>query len=143
MTPFSYSTAALLFPAISLLMQAYTIRFLGLASVARHLAVRYREQPDERLREQGQNLRARISLLRHTQAQGVLSLMCCTASLLSLFLEHETLAWLSFGAALLFMLLSLAFSLREVHLSERALHIELDDLLQKSQRALPVEMRSR
>lgn len=129
--PFSYNTPGLLFPAISLLMLAYTNRFLGLASVARHLVSRYREQPDARLREQGRNLRLRISLLRHTQAQGVMSLMCCTASLFALFLERETLAWLSFGAALLFMLLSLAFSLREVHLSERALHIELDDLLQE------------
>lgn len=132
MNGFGYSTPGLLFPAISLLMLAYTNRFLGLASVARHLVSRYREQPDQRLRDQVWNLRRRITLLRHTQAQGVLSLIFCTASLFALFLDHETIAHLSFGAALLFMLVSLGVSLREIHLSERAIHIELDDLLRET-----------
>lgn len=129
MNGFGYSTPGLLFPAISLLMLAYTNRFLGLASLARHLGSRYREQPDDGLRNQVGNLRIRIALLRHAQAQGVLSLMACTASLFALFLDRETAAHLSFGAALLFMLLSLGVSLREIHLSERAIRIELDDLL--------------
>lgn len=132
MNGFTYSTPGLLFPAISLLMLAYTNRFLGLASVARHLGSRYREQPEDGLRAQVANLRQRIALLRHAQAQGVLSLICCTASLFALFLQQQTVAHLSFGAALLFMLFSLGVSLREIHLSERAIHIELDDLLRTS-----------
>lgn len=133
MNGFSYSTPGLLFPAISLLMLAYTNRFLGLASLARHLGSRYRDRPDHRLRAQVANLRTRIALLRHTQAHGVLSLIFCTASLLALFLEQEVAARLSFGGALLFMLISLGASLREIHLSERAIHIELDDLIRSSQ----------
>lgn len=133
MSAFGYGTPGLLFPAISLLMLAYTNRFLGLASLARHLGSRYRDQPDHRLRDQVANLRTRIALLRHTQAQGVLSLIFCTASLFALFLEQEFAAHLTFGAALLFMLISLGTSLREMHLSERAIHIELGDLIPTSQ----------
>ncbi len=129
MNEFGYATPGLLFPAVSLLMLAYTNRFLALASLARHLIARYREQPDNRLSEQVKNLRLRLTLLRHTQAQGVLSLIFCTASLLALFINASLLAKLAFAAALLCMLLSLGLSLREIQLSERAINIELDDLL--------------
>lgn len=132
MNGFGYGTRGLLLPAISLLMLAHTNRFLGLASVARDLVTRHREQPNGGLRDPVRNLRARITLLRHTQAQGVLPLLLCTSSLFALFLEAETWARGLFGAALLSRPVSLGLSLREIYLSERALHIELDELLPKS-----------
>lgn len=130
MTPLTYATPGLLFPAISLLMLAYTNRFLGLASLARHLIARYREEPDPRLLLQVENLRQRLALLRHTQALGVLSLFACTASLFGLLVDHQPLALTLFAAALLLMLASLALSLREIYLSVRALNVEFDDLVQ-------------
>lgn len=128
MTPLSYNTPGLLFPAISLLMLAYTNRFLGLASLARHLIARHRETPDARLRLQVDNLRLRLSLLRHSQALGVLSLLACTGSLFALLLDHPLAASILFAAALLLMLASLVLSLWEIHLSVRALNVELDDI---------------
>ncbi|AXQ28419.1 DUF2721 domain-containing protein [Solimonas sp. K1W22B-7] len=130
MTPLTYSTPGLLFPAISLLMLAYTNRFLGLASLARHLIARYREEPHPRLKLQVENLRQRLALLRHTQALGVLSLLSCTASLFGLLFDHQPLATALFALALILMLASLALSLREIYLSVRALNVELDDLME-------------
>ncbi|MGQ0621914.1 MAG: DUF2721 domain-containing protein [Panacagrimonas sp.] len=75
-----------------------------------------------------ENLRERITLLRHTQATGVLSLLFCTGSLFALFLDEEFLARISFGGSLLLMLGSLGLSLWEIQLSVRAIHIELDSL---------------
>lgn len=129
MSPLSYNTPGLLFPAISLLMLAYTNRFLGLASLARHLIARYREAPDARLRLQVDNLRERLSLLRQTQALGVLSLLVCTASLFALLFDRQIEACVLFAGALILMLVSLGVSLREIHLSVRALNVELDAVL--------------
>lgn len=129
----TFSTAGLLFPAISLLMLAYTNRFLGLASVVRHLVTRYREHPDPDLRLQVDNLRGRIMLLRHAQAAGVLSLLLCTGSLFALFMDSELIARLSFGGSLLMMLGSLGISLWEIQLSSHAINIELDSLSVESQ----------
>lgn len=129
----TFNTAGLLFPAISLLMLAYTNRFLGLTSAARNLAARYREAPDPRLALQVTSLHERLGLVRHTQAMGVLSLLCCTTCLGVLLLDSQTGARITFGAALMFMLVSLGLSLREIHLSVRAIQIELDGLTENSQ----------
>lgn len=126
MAPLTYGTPGLLFPAISLLMLAYTNRFLTLASLVRHLASQYQNDHDSRLKQQIDNLRTRIALLRHSQALGVMSLLFCTASLFGLFVEHQNLAQGCFGLALLLMLLSLLLSLREIYMSGVALNIELD-----------------
>lgn len=126
MAPLTYGTPGLLFPAISLLMLAYTNRFLALASVVRHLASLYQNDHDERLMLQIENLRVRIAVLRISQVLGVMSLLFCTASLFALFLDQQVLAQGFFGGALVLMLVSLLFSLREISLSGSALNLELD-----------------
>lgn len=124
----TYSTPGLLFPAISLLMLAYTNRFLGLAALIRDLLTDYRTNPVEAIGAQVENLRLRIGLLRHVQALGVSSLFLCTASMFSLLLGQQNYARLAFAGALLFMLFSLALALAEIHLSVRALNIEVSSL---------------
>ncbi|MGJ8670287.1 MAG: DUF2721 domain-containing protein [Oceanococcus sp.] len=131
--PLSFGTAGLLFPAISLLMLAYTNRFLGLASVARHIVGIYREKPHPRLKFQVENLRQRLALIRLTQAMGIMSLLCCTLSLISLFVWQQALAQICFAASLLLMLASLAVSLKEIWLSGRAINAELDSLIESGE----------
>ena len=126
MEPLTYSTPGLLFPAISLLMLAYTNRFLTLAGLVRHLASQYRSDHDHNLKEQIDNLRKRIVMLRRCQALGVLSLLLVTASLTALFFESQVAARVSFALSLLAMIGSLAISLWEIQLSGTALNIELD-----------------
>ncbi|TXI90297.1 MAG: DUF2721 domain-containing protein [Cupriavidus sp.] len=129
MEQLNFNTPGLLFPAISLLMLAYTNRFLGLTSAARNLVQQYRNKPDARLLRQVESLRERLSLVRLTQAMGVTSLLFCTACLLALFLNSQLAARIGFAAAMLFMLASLGISLREIYLSVRAINIEFDSLL--------------
>lgn len=132
MEQLNFNAPGLLFPAISLLMLAYTNRFLGLTSASRNLVSQYRAKPDARLLRQVESLRERLSLVRHTQAMGVTSLLFCTSSLFALFLDSQPAARVTFAAALLFMMTSLIISLREIYLSVRAINIEFDSLLSDS-----------
>ena len=70
---FNLTTPALLFPAISLLMLAYTNRFLTLATIVRNLYDRYKSNHDENLLGQIANLQYRVYLIRRMQIVGVLS----------------------------------------------------------------------
>ncbi len=131
MSDFSYSIPGLLFPAISLLMLAYTNRFFGLASLTRQLVDRYKHSDGniDNIYAQINNLRVRIALIQYSQAMGVLSLIMCTSSMFALFIERQNEARILFGCAMLFMVVSLMLVLREIHLSVRALNVEIDEIL--------------
>lgn len=116
---------ALLFPAVSLLMLAYTNRFLALANLIRGLSARYKSEHQENQLLQIQNLRQRIILIRNMQAFGILSLIFAVLSMMCIFLEYQTYGKLSFASALFFMLISLGISFRETLLSGNALAFEL------------------
>jgi len=122
------TTPALLFPAVSLLLLAYTNRFLSLAALIRALHDRYRSRPDELIRTQIRDLRRRVVLIRNMQALGVASLLVCTACMLALFVGQPLLGKLLFGVSLLLMLASLGVSAREIQISVDALDLHLRDL---------------
>lgn len=128
MSEFSYGIPGLFFPAISLLMLAYTNRFFGLASLVRQLVDRYKKQPDTHIRAQISNLKIRIALIQYSQAMGVLSLLMCTSSMFALFIARQNEARIMFGCAMFFMVASLVLALREIHLSVRALNVEIDEI---------------
>jgi len=128
------TTPALLFPAISLLLLAYTNRFLVLAQLIRQLHGQYREEVREVVLRQISNLRKRIGLIRTMQLLGLASFIFCSLSMLFLFLELVMVAKLMFGLSLLLLVLSLIFSLMEIAISTRAIEIELEDLEQRSRR---------
>ncbi len=123
----SINTPALLFPAITLLMLAYTNRFLALATLIRNLSTKWKQLPEDRhiIREQIKNLKRRLMLIKQMQASGILSFFLCVLSMLMFYLEYEFWAVLSFGLSLMLLLLSLALSLNEIFISTRALEIEL------------------
>ncbi len=122
------STPSLLFPAISLLMLAFTNRFLGLASVVRALHANWRSSREPVLLAQIRSLRLRIRFIKHMQALGVLSLIACVASMSLLFFENQVAGQIGFGISLLLMLGSLLLSLVEIQLSGRALDLQLQDV---------------
>jgi len=122
------TTPALLFPAISLLLLAYTNRFLSLAALTRELYGRYRAQPDRRVAGQLRNLRYRIGIIRHMQTFGVASFFSCVATMFVLFIGYvEVGKWL-FGVSLVLLLISLGLSLREIHVSIDALTLQIADI---------------
>lgn len=122
------TTPAVLFPAISLLLLAYTNRFLALASVIRKLHADYKAKPDPCFLNQIDNLRVRIRLVRNMQFCGVMSLLFCTISVFLLFCEQNPLAEIVFVFALLSMITSLLLSLMEIQRSVRALDLHLRDI---------------
>ena len=122
------TTPALLFPTVSLLMLAYTNRFLTLATIIRSLYDRYHADQDVRLLPQIQNLRYRVYLIRNMQIYGVLSLLMCVVSMFALFAGWNAVGNWSFGFALVMMIISLGISLRELLISVGALDLLLTDL---------------
>lgn len=126
----SINTPAILFPAISLMMLAYTNRFLALATLIRKLYATYQESEKDRplLREQIRNLRKRLNLIRYMQASGVLSFFLCVVCMLLFYVGWSGWAVSLFALSLLCLLYSLALSLREIFISTRALEIALKDM---------------
>lgn len=122
------TTPALLFPAISLLLLAYTNRFLTLAQLIRKLADEERTQHHEIKTRQIHLLRQRIGLTKTMQVAGVLSFLLCTLSMFALFLQLELVGMVLFGASLLSLSLSLVYSLWEVTISTNALNVQLQDI---------------
>lgn len=121
------TTPALLFPAISLLLLAYTNRFLALASLIRGLHRQYKEQPNSIIVGQIKNLRRRVVLIRNMQAFGITSLLFCVVCMFLLFAGEVTLGKYIFGASLILLIISLALSVVEIQISVRALNLQLSD----------------
>ncbi len=124
----SLTTPALLFPTVSLLMLAYTNRFLTLATIIRNLHDRYKTNDDENLLGQIANLRYRVYLIRNMQIFGVLSLLMCVVSMFALFAGWLAGGQWSFAIALLLMIVSMLISLRELQVSVGALDLLLLDM---------------
>jgi uncharacterized membrane protein YjjP (DUF1212 family) len=124
----SLATPSLLFPAISLLLLAFTNRFLALAALIRDLQARYQNSGDEKLLGQIENLRRRVVLIKHMQASGVASLFICVLCMFLLFAGALLAAKVAFALSLLLMMLSLGLSVREIQISVNALNLALSDL---------------
>jgi hypothetical protein len=122
------TTPALLFPAVSLLLVAYTNRFLALGSRIRTLHSLYKSSPDDILEGQIVILRKRVVLIRNMQFLGVGSLFLCVLCMFMLFGGKLLFGKIIFGASLLFMLGSLGISLQEIMISMEALNLELSDM---------------
>ncbi len=128
------TTPALHFPAISLLLLAYTNRFLTLAALIRELYARYRADPDPKLLGQLANLRYRIVLIRNMQACGVASFFLCVLCMGVLFAGQPTVGQWIFGGSLLLLLVSLGLSLREIQVSIDALTLQIADVEELARR---------
>jgi hypothetical protein len=124
----SLTTPALLFPTVSLLLLAYTNRFLTIATIIRNLHDRYRQEQTDRLRGQIANLRYRVHLIKNMQIFGVLSLLFCVVSMFALFFGWSDGGTWSFAFALVLMIVSMLISLRELQVSVVALDLLLMDL---------------
>jgi hypothetical protein len=125
---FSITTPAILFPAISLLLLAYTNRFMALASLIRNLKTQYVQSHNPNLIGQITNLRRRIYLIRNMQACGIASFFLCVFCMLLLFNNNLEIAKYTFGLSLVLLMISLYLSLREIQISIEALKIELSEL---------------
>jgi hypothetical protein len=122
------TTPALLFPAISLLLLAYTNRFLVLAQLIRELNSRDNQGLELVVKRQISNLRTRLFLIRAMQSAGVLSFLLCTIAMFLIFVDMPLSGSILFGLSLTSLTASLVLSLFEVHISTRAIEIELESM---------------
>ena len=128
MNELSLTTQALLFSAISLIMLAYTNRFLAYAAVVRNLHAKYQERQDAILLDQIKNLSIRLQLTRWMQIFGIVSLLLCVLTMFLIYIELHTLAVYIFGVALILLIISLGLLIREIQISVDALSLHISDI---------------
>lgn len=122
------TTPALFFSAISLLMLAFTNRFLALAQLVRNLSDQYRDNPTQRVLGQIKNLRTRLHLIRSMQVSGISSLLLCVVCMFLIYIQKTVIAEFLFGLAMVLLIISLSLSVREILISVKALDLHLHDI---------------
>ena len=128
-------TPALLFSTVSLLMIAFTNRFMSMASLIRGLHDKFRLNPDDSILKQIQNLRLRMKLIQYMQIVAIFSLILSVICMFLLFMDEQLTARWFFGVGLLGMCIALGMSAWEITISTKALEVELsdmEDLLEKN-----------
>lgn len=128
------TTPALLFPAISLLLLAYTNRFIALANLIRSLKKRYTTTHSNLVYGQIENLRTRLVLIKNMQAFGISSIFGCVVCMFVLFAGYNTAGKFLFGLSMILLMASLALALREIQISVNALRLELNDLEEETEK---------
>ena len=126
-------TPALLFSATSLILLAYTNRFLTIATIIRGLKKAYKEKENSTVLLEIKNLNLRLTLIRYMQMAGVLSLFLSVFTMLLLFLQEQEFGVKLFGLSLLSLLVSLGLSFWEINISVDALRLHLSDLTEKKE----------
>ena len=125
------TTPSLLFSAISLILLAYTNRFLSYASVVRALKEKHQQTHDPKDIAQIANLRKRLYLTRSMQILGILSLLLCVIAMFFIYVSWQIFAAWIFGIALLLLAASLCVCIWEINISVNALEIHLEDISSK------------
>ena len=128
MEKLTLTTPALLFSAVSLILLAYTNRFMAYAQLIRDLYAKYKSSEDAVLLGQIKNLRRRLYMIRSMQIFGVLSLFFCVVAMFLIYVDLSVLAGWTFGLGLLLLIISLAISAFEIHISVKALDLHLNDM---------------
>lgn len=128
MEALTLTTPALCFSALSLLLLAYTNRFLSYAQLVRTLYQQYKKDRDCLLLGQIENLRKRLQLIKHMQLQGIGSLLMCALTMFLIYIGFNEWAVIAFGVALLMLVASLSISIWEILVSVRAIDLHLSEL---------------
>lgn len=124
----SLETPALLFSATSLILLAYTNRFLTIAQIVRGLKKNYDDNHNKNILLEIKNLNLRLTLIRYMQLFGVMCLFLSVFAMLLLYVGQQTIGIYLFGASLLSLLTSLGISFWEISISVNALRFHLKDL---------------
>ncbi|WP_299103457.1 DUF2721 domain-containing protein [uncultured Winogradskyella sp.] len=128
MEELTLTTPALLFSAISLIMLAYTNRFLAYAAIIRNLSEKYIEHKSASILRQINNLKLRVKLTRYMQITGISSLLFCVLTMFLIYIDFNLIAIWAFGLGLLLLIVSLLFLIWEIQISAKALQHHLVDI---------------
>jgi hypothetical protein len=126
------TTPALLFPAISLLLLAFTNRYITVANVIRTLKNQFdKGDRSDNLDLQLKSLYERIEIIRYMQQFGIGSLLFASISMFLIFANLQLLGKVSFGISLILLIASMFLSLHETTLSNKAIELEIKTILKK------------
>jgi hypothetical protein len=128
MEELTLTTPALLFSAISLIMLAYTNRFLAYAAIIRSLSEKYIEHQTTSILRQINNLKLRVKLTRYMQITGISSLLFCVLTMFLIYIKLQIVAVWAFGFGLILLITSLIFLIWEIQISAKALQHHLGDI---------------
>lgn len=131
MEELTLTTPALLFSAVSLILLAYTNRFLSYAQLVRTLKDQYTKNPTTITAAQIDNLRKRLNLTRMMQELGISSLFLCVVTMFLIYIDLQLVSAYVFGVALLLLIGSLGVSVWEINISVKALDLHLSDMEKK------------
>ncbi len=134
MEELTLTTPALLFSAISLIMLAYTNRFLAYAAIIRNLRDQYLQHQDVSIIRQIKNLKLRVTLTRYMQISGISSLLFCVLTMFLIYIDYQIIAAWAFGLGLVLLIVSLLFLIWEIQISAKALQHHLGDIEDQSKK---------
>jgi glucose uptake protein GlcU len=128
MEQLTLTTPAVLFSAISLILLAYTNRFLAYAALVRNLHDKFLTTHDPLILNQIKNMKQRLRLTQAMQILGIGSLLLCVLCMFLVYVHWQTTANVVFGVALVLLIFSLALSIREIQISVKALDLQLSSI---------------
>ena len=122
------STPALLFSTVSLMMIAFTNRYLAIASLIRDLHDKFQTNKSASYVDQIRSLHRRLQLIRNIQIIIVSSLLLSSVCILLIMQGLQVAARGLFYGALVMQIVALGLSVWEISMSIGALKIELSDM---------------
>ena len=125
-----YTVAALMFPAIPLMMTMYSNRFHTLSGLIRklHDQLTFDKKAPPQLENQLHVLNNRTNLLKYTMGFAAFGFLFNMLTVFALYLNEVLLARIIFGSCCLSMIISIIFFIREIHISTNALKLHLSDM---------------
>jgi hypothetical protein len=121
------STPALVFPALSVLILAYTNRFIAISKRVRALHAEHIQNPDENILQQILSLKKRLLYIRNTQTLAITGFLLNVLSIFLILIGHAKIATYIFAFGLVCIMASLVVCLMEIYMSVHALNIALID----------------
>ena len=125
-----YTVAALMFPAMALIMGVYNTRFHTLSALSRKLHDEHvfeKHIPPE-WEKQLKNLSQRINYLKYAIGAASLGFLFNMMTVLGLYLEKIIISRLIFASCCISMIISILLFLLEIFLSTHALKLHLSDM---------------
>ena len=125
-----YTVAALMFPAIPLMMTMYSNRFHTLSGLIRRLhdQLTIDKKAPPQLENQLHVLNNRTNLLKYTMGFAAFGFLFNMTTVLLLYLGNLQVARLNFAACCVCMIISIFLFLQEIRLSNKALKYHLSDM---------------
>ena len=125
-----YTVAALMFPAIPLMMTMYSNRFHTLSRLIRklHDQTTFDKRTPPEWENQLHVLNNRTNVLKYTMGFAAFGFLFNMLTVLGLYLNEIFIARLIFGSCCLSMIISIVFFIREIHVSTNALKLHMSDM---------------